>query len=40
VHFVTSDDWFDSFQTHVRCGNMFEIVGRYEACLSMYVTVG
>ncbi|GFR45937.1 hypothetical protein Agub_g7400, partial [Astrephomene gubernaculifera] len=28
VNFVTSTDWFASFSQHVRCGNMFELVGR------------
>ncbi|KAL6759447.1 hypothetical protein V8C86DRAFT_2572580 [Haematococcus lacustris] len=27
VHFVTSSDWFKTYQTHVRCGNMFEVLG-------------
>ncbi|KAG2441862.1 hypothetical protein HXX76_003470 [Chlamydomonas incerta] len=28
VHFTASADYFKSFSTHVRCGNMFEVVGR------------
>lgn len=28
VHFAVSDDFFTSFSTHVRCGNMFEVIGR------------
>ncbi len=28
VHFITSDNYFSSFNTHVRCGNMFEVIGR------------
>lgn len=28
VHYVTSDDWFGTINTHVRCGNMFEIIGK------------
>lgn len=27
VHFVASNDFFKTFSTHVRCGNMFEIIG-------------
>lgn len=28
VHFVSSDEWFKKFSTQVRCGNMFEIIGK------------
>lgn len=28
VHFITTTTWFQSFTTHVRCGNMFEIIGK------------
>ncbi|PNW71630.1 hypothetical protein CHLRE_16g662250v5 [Chlamydomonas reinhardtii] len=28
VHFTASTTYFKSFSTHVRCGNMFEVVGR------------
>eukprot|EP00197_Chlamydomonas_leiostraca_P003012 CAMPEP_0202867564 /NCGR_PEP_ID=MMETSP1391-20130828/9502_1 /ASSEMBLY_ACC=CAM_ASM_000867 /TAXON_ID=1034604 /ORGANISM="Chlamydomonas leiostraca, Strain SAG 11-49" /LENGTH=890 /DNA_ID=CAMNT_0049547617 /DNA_START=70 /DNA_END=2742 /DNA_ORIENTATION=- len=28
VHFVMSNNWFSSFDTQVKCGNMFEIIGR------------
>ncbi|KAG2489020.1 hypothetical protein HYH03_012458 [Edaphochlamys debaryana] len=28
VHFVSSTNWFGAIDTHVRCGNMFEVVGR------------
>lgn len=34
VHFVTSADFFATFSTRVRCGNMFEVVGR-----SVYLAV-
>lgn len=29
VHFIMSDNFFKDFSTPVKCGNQFEIVGKY-----------